>query len=132
VGNGGGGAGARLFAGILMLTGIFAALLHSSSLGALIGSEYGRWLFIKLGVFLLVLIAGAFNFRRILPDLGSDAATSRLRCSAGFELVAGAVVLLITAVLVATARPYEEPLPEAHRLVPATDLSWNTGDTRLR
>jgi putative copper export protein/methionine-rich copper-binding protein CopC len=95
------------FAGVLVLTGVFATWLHGGSVSALLASDYGRLLLLKLGVFALVLAAGAYNFRRILPALGEDAATARLRRSAALELTAGAVVLLITAVLVATARPYE-------------------------
>jgi putative copper export protein/methionine-rich copper-binding protein CopC len=99
---------ALLFAGLLILTGIVATVIHSSSLDALLGSRYGTLLLVKLGIFLLVFGTGAYNYLRVLPALGDETGTRRLRRSAGFELAVGAAVLLVTAVLVATARPYEE------------------------
>jgi putative copper export protein/methionine-rich copper-binding protein CopC len=100
---------ALLFAGLLILTGVFSTVIHSSSLDALLGSRYGTLLFLKLGIFALVFGTGAYNFLRVQPALGDDTGTRRLRRSAGFELTVSAAVLLVTAVLVATARPYEEP-----------------------
>jgi len=99
---------AMLFAALLVATGLVAVYLHSGSLAALLGSQYGTLLLIKLGVFGLVLGAGAWNYLKVQPALGPDGATNRLRRSAGLELGAAALVLLVTAMLVATARPYEE------------------------
>jgi copper resistance protein D len=99
---------AMLFAAILVGTGLVAVYLHSGSLSALIGSRYGVLLFIKLGVFGLVLGAGAWNYLKVQPALGTDGATLQLRRSAALELSAAALVLLLTAMLVATARPYED------------------------
>jgi putative copper export protein/methionine-rich copper-binding protein CopC len=100
--------GALVFAGLLVLTGVTATIIHSSSLAALLGSRYGTLLLIKLGIFALVFGTGAYNFLRVRPALGDDSGTRRLRRSAGFELAVGTAVLLVTAVLVATARPYDE------------------------
>jgi putative copper export protein/methionine-rich copper-binding protein CopC len=100
--------GALLFAGLLVATGVTATIIHSSSLAALLGSRYGTLLLIKLGIFALVFGTGAYNFLRVRPALGDDSGTRRLRRSAGFELAVGTAVLLVTAVLVATARPYDE------------------------
>ena len=97
-----------LFAGVLVASGVLAAFLHSSSLDALIGSRYGNLLFVKLGIFLLVFGTGAYNFLKVQPALGSEASTRHLKRSAGAELAIAAAVLMVTAVLVATARPYEE------------------------
>jgi putative copper export protein/methionine-rich copper-binding protein CopC len=114
---------ALLFAGLLVLTGIFATVIHSSSLAALLGSRYGTLLLVKLGIFLLVFGTGAYNFLRVRPALGDEAAARRLRRSAGFELAVGAAVLLVTSMLVATARPYEEPadLASASAAAPAAN-----------
>ena len=98
---------ALTFAGVLVATGVVATLLHSGSLGALVASDYGRVLLIKLLVFLLVLAAGAWNYLRVQPRLTDAAATRHLRRSAAVELALATVVLLVTAVLVATARPFE-------------------------
>jgi putative copper export protein/methionine-rich copper-binding protein CopC len=99
---------ALLFATVLVLTGITATVIHSSSLAALLGSRYGTLLLIKLGIFALVFGTGAYNFLRLQPSLGDDVAAGRLKRSAGVELGVAAGVLLVTAVLVATARPYDE------------------------
>lgn len=99
---------ALLFAGLLVASGVLAAFLHSSSLDALIGSRYGTLLFVKLGIFLLVFGTGAYNFLKVQPALGTEASTRHLKRSAGAELAIAAAVLMVTAVLVATARPYEE------------------------
>ncbi|HEV2130352.1 MAG TPA: CopD family protein, partial [Longimicrobiaceae bacterium] len=109
---------ALLFAGVLVLTGLFAAYVHSGSLSALLNSEYGRLLLIKVGIFLLVLGTGAYNYLRVQPALGDDAGTHRLRRSASFEIAVGAAVLLVTAMLVATARPFE-----AHEVEAAEELA---------
>jgi putative copper export protein/methionine-rich copper-binding protein CopC len=113
---------ALLFAGLLVLTGLFATVIHSSSLDALISSRYGTLLFIKLAIFALVFGTGAYNFLRVQPALGDDTGTARLRRSAGFELTVGTVVLLVTAVLVATARPYEEPTAATEADEPAAAI----------
>jgi copper resistance protein D len=97
---------ALVFAGLLVLTGLGSTWIHGGSLSALLDSRYGTLLFLKLGVFLLVFGTGAFNYLHVQPALGNDTGTRRLRRSAGFELAVGAAVLLVTAVLVATARPY--------------------------
>ncbi len=96
---------ALLFAGILVATGVFAAWLHLGPVQNLWQSEYGRTLLLKVGVLMLVFGTGAYNFLRVMPALGSDTGTRRLRRSAGFELAVGAVVLAVTAVLVATSPP---------------------------
>jgi putative copper export protein/methionine-rich copper-binding protein CopC len=96
---------AMLFAALLVTSGVVAVYLHSGSLAALLGSRYGTLLLIKLGVFCLVLAAGAWNYLKIQPALGPDSATMRLKRSAGLELGAAVLVLLVTAMLVATARP---------------------------
>jgi putative copper export protein/methionine-rich copper-binding protein CopC len=99
---------AMLFASLLVATGLVAVYLHSGSVDALVGSRYGVLLFIKLGVFGLVLGAGAWNYLKVQPALGTDTATAHLKRSAALELGAAALVLLLTAILVATARPYED------------------------
>jgi putative copper export protein/methionine-rich copper-binding protein CopC len=117
---------ALMFAGLLILTGVVATFIHSSSLAALIDSRYGTLLFIKLGIFLLVFGTGAYNYLRVQPALGDDVGTGRLRRTAGFELAVGAAVLLVTAVLVATARPYEEDDDMAAGAEPAAGVVLHT------
>lgn len=96
---------ALAFAGLTVATGLFAAWLHLGSLPALWESAYGRTLLLKLGALSGVFATGAYNWLRLKPALGHDVATSRLRRSATVEIVVGALVLAITAVLVASGTP---------------------------
>lgn len=96
---------ALIAAALLSGTGLIAAWLHVGSPSALWSSEYGRLLLIKVGVVALVAITGAYNWRRVLPTLGQEISTTRLQRSARAEVAIAVVVLMITAILVATAPP---------------------------
>ena len=90
------------FVGLLVATGTFAAWLHVGGIDALWESGYGRLLLLKLAVFLPVLATGAHNWRRVRPRLGDVEGARAMRRSAIVELVVGALVLAVTALLVAT------------------------------
>jgi putative copper export protein/methionine-rich copper-binding protein CopC len=96
-------------AGLVVLTGLLAASKHVGSLEALVGTEYGRTLLLKLGFVFVVFAAGAWNFLRVRPALGSGSKGAngerRLMKSGPFELAAGLLVLLVTAILVALPLP---------------------------
>lgn len=96
---------ALFFAGTAAATGVFSAWLHLGNVPALWESGYGRTLLLKLGVLSVVFGTGAYNWLKVKPSLGEESAAGRLRRSATVELAVGAVVLLVTAVLVATATP---------------------------
>lgn len=96
---------ALMFAAVLALTGVYAAWLHLPDLGSLWSSAYGRTLLLKLAALSLVAIAGAYNWRRAKPALERGGDMAPLTRSAGAELAVGAVVLAVTAVLVATPPP---------------------------
>ena len=98
---------ALLFAGLAAATGVFAAWLHLATVSALWQTVYGRTLLLKLGVLSLLAGTGAYNWLRVKPTLGSEEAAQRIRRSATVEIVVGAVVLLITAALVATPTPMD-------------------------
>ncbi len=93
------------FAAALGATGLIAAWLQVGSFAALWESGYGRTLLVKLAVASAVLAIGAYNWRRVRPALGEKAGAALLRRSATAELAIGAVVLLITAVLVGMETP---------------------------
>jgi copper transport protein len=97
---------ALTFAGTLAVTGVIAAVLRVGAWSALIGSDYGRLLLIKIGVVVLVLLAGAYNWLRLRPAMDADR-VGTLRRTATTELVLGFVVLAVTAWLVATPPPTE-------------------------
>lgn len=103
---------ALIFAGLTVATGVFAAWLHLGGVSALWESGYGRTLLLKLGALSGVFATGAYNWLRVKPRLGQDLATSRLRRSATAEIAVGAIVLAITAVLVASGTP--ATMPEEH------------------
>ncbi|HEU4565129.1 MAG TPA: copper resistance protein CopC [Gemmatimonadaceae bacterium] len=92
-------------AGLVLATGVIAATAHLGSWSALRHSRYGTVLLVKLAALALVAVLGAVNWRIVRPSLGGDAGAHRLRRTAGAELLLGAVVLAITAVLVATPLP---------------------------
>jgi putative copper export protein/methionine-rich copper-binding protein CopC len=96
---------ALAFAGLVLATGVFAAWLHLGALSALWQSGYGKTLLLKLGVLSVVAATGAYNWRRVQPTLHAATGASgarRLRRSGSVELGVGLLVLVVTAVLVAT------------------------------
>ncbi|MEX0892591.1 MAG: copper resistance protein CopC [Gemmatimonadota bacterium] len=96
---------ALVFAGVVVATGVFSAWLHLGEVSALWSTGYGRTLLLKLGVASLVFGTGAYNWLKVRPTLGREAAAGRLRRSAVVELVVALAVLAVTAVLVATPLP---------------------------
>ncbi len=93
---------ALVFAGITAATGALAAWLHLGTVPALWQSDYGRMLLLKLGVLSVVAATGAYNWLRVKPALGDVLGATRVRRSASVELTVGVLVLLVTAILVAT------------------------------
>ena len=94
-------------AAVVVATGLFAAWLHLGSPGLLWQSAYGRTLLGKIAALAFVFAIGAYNQSRIRPTIRADGerAAGRLQTSATTELAFGALVLLVTAVLVATSPP---------------------------
>ena len=83
-------------------TGVTLAAANVGSVPALWQSEYGRLLLVKLAVLSVVAGTGAYNWRRVLPALGTPVATTALRRSASVEAVVAILVVAVTSVLVAT------------------------------
>jgi putative copper export protein len=75
--------------------------------GALTGTTWGVALLIKLAVLVAVAGVGAWNWRVVLPRLGTAAAAGRLQRSARAEILLGLILLAVTAVLVALPMPAE-------------------------
>jgi putative copper export protein/methionine-rich copper-binding protein CopC len=97
-------------AGLVVLSGLATAWLHMAAVSELWTSAYGRTLLLKVAIVALVAAAGAYNWRRLTPALEHESGVGRLRRTATMELVAGASVLLVTAVLVAV-QPEHHPAP---------------------
>ncbi len=92
-------------ASLLSVTGTFAAWRHVGQVDALWLTPYGRTLLVKLGLIACVAGIGAYNWRRIAPALDDTVSHRELRTTAMLELTLGVLVLLATAVLVATPTP---------------------------
>ena len=97
---------ALTMAGALAITGIVAAVLRLGAWSALTGSEYGRVFLWKIAAVVSVLLAGAYNWKRLRPAMDADR-VGTLRRTAAAELALGFVVLIVTAWLVATPPPTE-------------------------
>lgn len=100
---------ALFFAGFVVASGVIAAWMRVGSFNALFHSTYGTVLLIKLGLVVLVLAGGAFNWLRMRGALAhrttGQSAVGSFRRSAWLELTAGALVIAATAVLVAIQPP---------------------------
>lgn len=93
------------FAALTVVTGVLNGLMHVDALAELWSTPYGRVLLIKVGVVAGLACTGAYNWRYVKPSLGRDEATRHFRRSAVAELVIAAIVLAVTAVLVALPLP---------------------------
>lgn len=93
---------ALVFAGLTAATGVFAAWLHLGTVPALWQTPYGRLLLLKLAILSVVAGTGAYNWLRVKPALGDVEGAVRVRRSASVELAVGVLVLVVTAILVAT------------------------------
>lgn len=98
---------ALAFASVVVATGVVSAWLRLGVLSALWTSQYGLILLLKLLVLSGVAATGAYNWRRVKPALGISPGTVWLQGSAGLELAIGLVVIVITAILVATPTPLD-------------------------
>lgn len=75
---------------VIVLSGVGNACYMISSLGALVGSTYGRWLLAKLALFAAILAIAAVNRWRLAPrrDFHGLARTAIVECLLGFGIVA--------------------------------------------
>jgi putative copper export protein/methionine-rich copper-binding protein CopC len=87
------------------LTGVINTLFQLDAVSDLWATGYGRALAIKLLLLAGVGALGWYNWKRVLPGLDAEGGPQRLRRTARAELGLAAVVLLITAVLVALPTP---------------------------
>ena len=96
---------ALLCGGSVVATGLGSSVIRLPRLDSLWTTIYGFVLILKLLFVLFLFAAGAWNWRRMKPRLTGDDAISPMRSSASFELLLAAVVLMLTAVLVALETP---------------------------
>lgn len=95
---------------LLVITGVTTAWRHLKFVAALWTTSYGYALDIKLVLVAAVVALGAWNWRRMRPQLGSESAAHAIRSSAKKELFFAVLVLAVTGVLVSVPSP-RLPLP---------------------
>lgn len=92
-------------AAIVAITGATTAWLHLKHISALYTSSYGITLLIKLVFVLIVVVLGAWNWKRVRPSLGAEGSEHTIRQSARMELTFAGLVLIVTSVLVTLPSP---------------------------
>jgi len=92
--------------GTLLATGIINTFYLAGSVPALLHTDYGRLLLIKIALFLAMVAIAAVNRLRLTPALLQQAsiaasrdALRQLRRNAAIEVLAGAIVIAIVAAL---------------------------------
>jgi putative copper export protein len=90
---------ALISAAVVVVSGLIASWVHLEHLSALWQTAYGQVLLIKLLLVAIALTIGAYNFRRVQPQLVNELGSARLRRSAAVELSVGFLILLVTGFL---------------------------------
>jgi copper transport protein len=99
---------------LLVVTGVYRALAELPSVGEIADSGYGRALLVKLGIFAVLLVGGAYNRLVLHPrleraalglDLDDRGAADALRASVRAELAVAGVLLVSVAVLISLPPP---------------------------
>ena len=112
--------------GALLLSGFINTWYLVGSVPALVGTDYGQLLLVKLSLFVLMVSLAAFNRLRLTPRLHSRDPEARLllRRNAILEIVAGLGVVAVVAALGAS-------VPGAHQSVVwpfSRTLSWEPAE----
>ncbi len=84
---------------LVVASGVLASWVHLEHFSSLWTTSYGKTLLLKLLLVGCILIFGAYNFRRVQPQLVKEEGVARLRKSAGAELAVGFLILLVTGLL---------------------------------
>jgi putative copper export protein len=93
---------ALVMSGLAVFTGAMNAFVHIAAFKELWTTPYGRILALKIGLVLIAMTMGAYNWRVVKPRLGSESATAHFKRSATSEFAMAVIIILITAVLVGT------------------------------
>ena len=86
-------------AALVVTSGVIASWVHLETLSALWGTLYGQVLLVKLLLFAAAATIGAYNFRRVQPQLANEVGSNRLKLSAGIELSVAFLILVVTGFL---------------------------------
>jgi copper resistance protein D len=92
--------------GTLLITGSVNTWYLAGSIAALTGTDYGRLLLIKIGLFFVMVAIAAVNRQRLTPRIvhhadasAAQQAVRQLKRNAMLETAAGTLILVIVAVL---------------------------------
>jgi copper transport protein len=86
-------------AALVVASGVIASWVHLERLSALWQTTYGQVLLVKLFLVAITVTIGAYNFRRVQPQLDNEVGSLRLRRSATIELGVGFMILIVTGFL---------------------------------
>jgi putative copper export protein len=86
-------------AAVVIVSGLVASWVHVDQLSDLWQTAYGRVLLLKLFLVAITFTIGAYNFRRVQPQLANEEGSARLKRSAAIELSVGFLILLVTGFL---------------------------------
>ncbi|HUP88785.1 MAG TPA: CopD family protein [Longimicrobiales bacterium] len=96
-----------LTCGLLVLVfGVIAAFREIRPISGLWTTQYGYTLIAKVCVVMVVLALGAWNWKKQRPTLGTEAAAQSLRRTATKELIAAALVIILTSVMLSLPEPH--------------------------
>ena len=84
---------------VVVVSGVIASWVHLEHFSSLWETAYGQILLVKLFLVAIALAIGAYNFRRVQPQLVNEIGSIRLRRSATIELSVGFLILLVTGFL---------------------------------
>jgi len=84
---------------VVVVSGVIASWVHLGHLAALWQTAYGQVLLLKLALVAITLAIGAYNFRRVQPQLANEIGAIRLTRSATLELGFGFLILIVTGFL---------------------------------
>jgi copper transport protein len=95
---------ATVCVGVLLLAGVYLAILRLPQLSDLWTTGYGQILLVKIGLVGLAFAWGGLHKLRAVPVIARDGTVPRLRASLAGESMVGMIVLLVAAFLV-NAKP---------------------------
>jgi copper transport protein len=95
---------ATVCVGVLLLAGVYLAILRLPDVSDLWTTGYGRILLVKIGLVALAFAWGGLHKLRAVPVVARDGTLPRLRASLAGESMVGMIVLLVAAFLV-NAKP---------------------------
>jgi copper transport protein len=115
---------AGLGLGMVAVTGVLRSIVDIGTLDALVSTDFGRLVLLKIGLLVPIAALGALNHFRNVPRAGRE--LGPLRRAGLTELSLGAVVLLVASLLVNVAPPTEVAAAAAGSAAPAAPAASAT------